>query len=173
MKNLQSRHSVAKAEGFTLIELLVVVLIIGILAAIALPQYNKAVTKARIAALTPAVEAVYDAQKLYFLANGSYAKDLRDLDITLPGIEFANSSGDIYRMYLDSKKKSLIQLSEGAAVGQDTRIPGVSIYLFYNRDTRLKLCYAKEAGTPLSVCKMVGTSYRGPYGNGGATYNMD
>ncbi|MGB2579921.1 prepilin-type N-terminal cleavage/methylation domain-containing protein [Elusimicrobium simillimum] len=160
------------SSGFTLIELLVVVLIIGILAAIALPQYNKAVAKSRIAALTPAIEAVYTAQKIYFMSHGEYAKDLNDLDLTISGIEFKNSSGQVYRMYLDSKKKTLVQLSEGAACGQDTRVPGVTVYLFYNRDARLKSCYAKNAAAA-PICKAFSTAPCNKYGEDGVVCNME
>ena len=71
-------------KGFTLIELLVVVLIIGILAAVAFPQYEKAVEKSRLGAVLPLLDSVYQAQQTYYMANGTYASDLADLDVDLP-----------------------------------------------------------------------------------------
>ncbi len=70
--------------GFTLIELLVVVLIIGILAAVALPQYELAVTKSRFATLQPIVRALADAQEVYYMENGEYATRFSDLGVTPP-----------------------------------------------------------------------------------------
>lgn len=70
-----------KNKAFTLIELLVVVLIIGILAAIAVPQYRKAVDKAQITKIMPLVDAILKGQEMYFLTHGEYAFDLSKLDI--------------------------------------------------------------------------------------------
>ncbi len=59
-----------KSRGFTLIELLVVVLILGILAAVALPQYQKAVKKARLAQWDVMYDAGRKAIEAYLLENG-------------------------------------------------------------------------------------------------------
>ena len=72
-------------KAFTLIELLVVVLIIGILAAIALPQYQKAVMKTRYAGLKNLTRSLAEAQEIYYLANNSYASRLDELDIGVMG----------------------------------------------------------------------------------------
>ncbi len=71
-------------KAFTLIELLVVVLIIGILSAIALPQYTKAVAKSRVAEVLLLGRSIVKAQQIYKMANGTYATSLDDLDIGYP-----------------------------------------------------------------------------------------
>ncbi len=85
-----------KNRAFTLIELLVVVLIIGILAAIAVPQYQKAVWKARSRQMLVSIKAVKDASQAYYLAHNEYPTKFSDLDISLTGYdkECQNPFGD-------------------------------------------------------------------------------
>ncbi len=85
------RHSELVSEsskkGFTLIELLVVVLIIGILSAVALPQYQKAVYKSRMTEGFFVMRSIVTAEEAYYMANGSYTGNFEDLDIQYPELD--------------------------------------------------------------------------------------
>ena len=70
--------------GFTLIELLVVVLIIGILAAVALPKYQQAVEKSRATQALIIGRHLKDLERAFFLANGRYTNKFDELDFDVP-----------------------------------------------------------------------------------------
>ena len=94
-KNISNIKTPVKLHigGFTLIELLVVVLIIGIWAAIALPQYTRAVDKARSAQAITLLMGMKKALDVYYMANGQYPTSIEDLDIEIPKWERITSSG--------------------------------------------------------------------------------
>ena len=80
-------------KGFTLIELLVVVLIMGILASVAMPQYFKSVEKARSAEAVEWLAAVTAAQERAYMQKGSYATRLEDLDVGLSNLSYFTMFG--------------------------------------------------------------------------------
>ncbi|MEJ2503028.1 MAG: prepilin-type N-terminal cleavage/methylation domain-containing protein [Gemmatimonadota bacterium] len=75
-------------EGFTLIELLIVVVIIGILAAIALPKFGQTRERAYYTTMTADLSNLRSAQEMYYQTSGqfTYANNLTDL-------EFSESAG--------------------------------------------------------------------------------
>lgn len=76
--------------GFTLIELLVVVLIIGILASIAVPQYFKVVERSRFSAVNSFFSAIKSSQERFLARAGVYTNNYSLLDITYGGIAGTN-----------------------------------------------------------------------------------
>ena len=86
MKNLRN------SRGFTLIELLVVVLIIGILSAVALPQYEKAVAKSRATEAKMVAKAIMDGEQIYYMERGEYTPYLENLDLKVDTNNMKNFS---------------------------------------------------------------------------------
>ena len=108
-----------KNQAFTLIELLVVILIIGILAAIAVPKYQIAVAKSEISGYFPFAKALAEAQEVYYLQHGKYAVSLKDLDVSIPSsCMFFNISSRDNNVYCNDDIVIDNQVNGGRPIGR-------------------------------------------------------
>ena len=146
-----------KAKGFTLIELLVVVLIIGILASVALPQYQKAVLKSRAAEVQLVARQLKNAQDVYYLENGEYADSFEKLDISLNGTEHQVLDGNLL-VGLKTPRGLDYKLYGGFSYGGIQKVIGFTYYYDTSAGAsdETARCYAvtKDAD---SVCQSMGT----------------
>ncbi len=155
-------------RGFTLIELLVVVLIIGILAAVALPQYQKAVAKSRALEAIVMLRKIYQAQQVYFLANGKYTDDLTQLDITIPAQQIGRYA------YANNARPS--EYSYGCSNGSCTARVAVGKGPSFEQPlNRLELdCFAWGSVQPdNSICAFLAGRQANPSSNGFTYYKLD
>ncbi len=139
-------------QAFTLIELLVVVLIIGILVAVALPQYKMAVDKARLVQLITLSNAVKQAEDRYYLANGLYTKKWDELD--------AEINGTVTDTLLVNPSGWNLQLAGGtgkvwSVYAKDSRLQGIILIFGYGTGFGRR-CYALETNAWANkLCKNV------------------
>ncbi len=73
------RHAKINERGFTLLELLIVVIIVGILAAVAIPQFTNATDKAREAEARAIIDSVLTAETAYYQERGTFTTVLSEL----------------------------------------------------------------------------------------------
>jgi len=140
-----------KREGFTLIELLVVVLIIGILAAMGVPQYFKAVERSRVAEANNVFANIKATQERYYARKLTYTNNWDELDITL-----SNTSGTACTGITSCALKSfniIIANSNTSYVVNATRNATPAVYgsytLSFNGVTKITTCIG---GTNNAVC---------------------
>ena len=133
-------------QGFTLLELLVVVLIIGILAAIALPQYKLAVAKSKFAEVLLLTNNIKQQQEVFYLSNGYYATNCEVLNPELPSGGYITED----REYIELNKGSE-NIKITCSNGGNTRVGMLSP----NANFELQLDNAERKNA------LQGTTYKG------------
>ncbi len=155
MKKISKKIS----KGFTLIEMLVVVLIIGILAGIALPQYQRAVDKTRYSTMMNIAKALAEANERYYMVHDVYSTTYNDLDIDIPAKSIRGQSA-----FFDWGE-CRIYFQRGVLCTNDTNLQNqIMIWYTFGDSYHNKMtCMAKGSDTNsrwAKVCEGFGTYWQ-------------
>ncbi len=155
------KRNLMNPKGFTLMELLVVVLIIGILSAIALPMYNKAVMKSRYTGLFPLTKAIWEANEAYYMEHNEYATELDDLGVKG---QKKYSDGTAIKL-VDGEDLSYVEVSN------ETTVPNAQYVVYQNHSKKFPGATVCEAGDERSkaLCIALGGTETTPASRSGRT----
>jgi len=119
-------------KGFTLIELMVVVIIVGILAAVAVPIYRANIKKAAASEGAALLGAVLTAEKVYYAEHNTYTTDKADLGIDTVGNKYFKD----YSISTDDATKGFTASTEGTGAAA-----GVTVTMTYTNDGGATISY--------------------------------
>ena len=153
----------APAKGhlaaFTLIELLVVVLIIGILAAVAVPQYQKTIERSKATEAMSMLSSIAKAYQTYYLANGQYAEKFDELDVDIPFSGTTKFLGSTSATDTKSNKDWSFQIEDNAgyvtlyAARIDGKYKGAGFYAAFTTPTTTGAkrvgCFERKSGAEI------------------------
>ena len=146
-KFLQHLNQKKQDAGFTLIELLVVIIIIGILAAVALPSFLSQAAKGRAAEAKSNVGAMNRAQQAYFLERQTFTSVITDLGLSTP------TATDNFN-YTAAPQTGLSVGVNNVGLSTKADIKSYAGGVFYssaNNNTTSILCEANAPGTVVAV----------------------
>lgn len=126
----------SNTKGFTLLELLVVVLIIGILAGIALPQYKIAVAKSKYSSLKEITHNIKESLERYYMIHNKNVSSEEDLDVTY---KFRTTDKDNKALYLYFLKDKKCIVYVGTVACYD-KIFGIELGYYVSRDSNTRKC---------------------------------
>ncbi|MBD2089458.1 type IV pilin-like G/H family protein [Microcoleus sp. FACHB-1515] len=156
-KFLQHLVTKNKDKGFTLIELLVVIIIIGILAAIALPSFLNQAAKAKMTEAKTTIGAVNRAQQAYRIENPEFATNFTNLEIGLP----TATQDYTYTLTADAGNSAKIVSS---TVAGDKSLKNFSGGVFVTDQglTSVAACQTKQVATAAAVPTLVSNEAKCP-----------